>query len=481
MRRVATVLLTGAAIVIASAGGVSAHPLGNFTTNVYSGLHVLPGQVRVDYFVDLAEIPAFQAIQAMDADDDTVADESELQTWADARADEWLTGLALTVDGDDLDLRVLDARAQLQPGQGGLDILRFEGEFAADAPDEGTLAYGDANFEGQIGWREITAVGQDGAALSDSSVPADSVSDALRSYPDDLLSSPLDVRTATTSFAPGASAPSSGSTSEEAAGRPGVESGPFAGLLANEGAWLMLVGVAVAVALGAWHALLPGHGKTLMAAYMVGSGARVRHAISVGAAVSVMHTASVLALGLLVLTLERTFRPESLYPWLGLASGLVALGLGAYLMVARLSAWSRADDPHEPDAGHAHDHDHAGDHDDHGPGRHTHELPEGASPMSPRGLMALALAGGILPAPSALLVMLGAINAHRAVYGITLVLAFSVGLAVSLIVIGMGALKAREVMVRRLSSTMGRLVPVLSAAAIVGVGVFLSLRSLMQI
>ena len=101
--------------------------------------------------------------------------------------------------------------------------------------------------------------------------------------------------------------------------------------------------------------------------------------------------------------------------------------------------------------------------------------------MSPRGLMALALAGGILPAPSALLVMLGAINAHRAVYGITLVLAFSVGLAVSLIVIGMGALKAREVMVRRLSSTMGRLVPVLSAAAIVGVGVFLSLRSLTQI
>lgn len=481
-RRLAVVLFACVAIVAGPAGGALAHPLGNFTTNVYSGLHVLPGEVRVDYVVDLAEIPALQAVQAMDTDGDGAADEAELQTWADARGREWEAGLTLQVDGEDLDLQMLDARAQLEPGQGGLDLVRFEADLAAEAPADGALTYEDTNFEGQIGWREITAAGQDGAALSGSSVPADSVSDGLRSYPDDLLSSPLDVRTAKMSFAPGTSAPLSGSSADEATGRPGVEGGPFAALLANEGLGLMAAGIAVAIALGAWHALLPGHGKTLMAAYMVGSGARVRHAVSVGAAVSIMHTASVLALGLLVLTLERTFRPESLYPWLGLASGLVALGLGAYLLVARLSAWSRADGSHSADAEHEHGHDHAGGHDhDHGPGRHSHELPEGTAPMSPRGLMALALAGGILPAPSALLVMLGAINAHRAVYGITLVLAFSVGLAVSLIVIGMGALKARELMVRRLSTTMGRLVPVLSAAAIVGVGVFLSLRSLTQI
>ena len=485
-RRLATTLFATVAIIIGSMGGASAHPLGNFTTNVYSGLHIVPGEVRVDYIVDLAEIPAFQAIQAMDADGDGEADQAELQTWADARAQEWVGGLALGVDGDALDLRVLEAGARLVPGQGGLDTLRFEGLLAADAPDDGRLTYEDANFEGQIGWHEITAAGQDGAALSGSSVPAGSVSDALRSYPDDLLSSPLDVRSATTSFAPGTSAPSSGSSAEGAEGRPGVEGGPFTALLANEGLGLMFAGVAVAIALGAWHALLPGHGKTLMAAYMVGSGARMRHAVSVGIAVSIMHTASVLALGLLVLTLERTFRPESLYPWLGLASGLVALGLGGYLLVARLSAWSRAERSHTHTADgeheHGHAHAHASDHaHDHGPGGHSHELPAGTAPMSPRGLMALALAGGILPAPSALLVMLGAINAHRAAYGITLVLAFSIGLAVSLIVIGMGALKAREVMARRMSSTMGRLVPVLSAAAIVGVGVFLSLRSLTQI
>jgi nickel/cobalt transporter (NicO) family protein len=192
-------------------------------------------------------------------------------------------------------------------------------------------------------------------------------------------------------------------------------------------------------------------------------------------AASTMHTASVPALGLLVLSLERTFRPESLYPWLGLVSGLVALALGVYLLITRLSVWGSK--------GHDHDHDH--DHDqeqahDHGLGRHSHALPEGA-PLSPRGLIALALAGGILPAPSALLVMLGAINAHRVGYGLALVLAFSIGLATALIVIGMGALKARDLMQQRLSSTMGRLVPVLSAVAIVAVGVFLTARGISQI
>jgi ABC-type nickel/cobalt efflux system permease component RcnA len=200
-----------------------------------------------------------------------------------------------------------------------------------------------------------------------------------------------------------------------------------------------------------------------------------------------MHTASVLGLGLLVLTLERTFRPEAVYPWLGLFSGLVALGLGAYLMISRVSTWgaargaAAASDRLEPE--HPHDHEHPHGHErthDHGLGGHTHALPEGA-PLSPQGLAVLALAGGILPAPSALLVMLGAINAHRVVYGLALVLAFSAGLASALIVVGLGALRARDAMVRRLSGTMARVVPVLSATAIVGVGGFLTLRGFTQI
>jgi ABC-type nickel/cobalt efflux system permease component RcnA len=179
-----------------------------------------------------------------------------------------------------------------------------------------------------------------------------------------------------------------------------------------------------------------------------------------------MHTASVLALGLLVFTLERTVTPEALYPWLGLVSGLVAIGLGASLLIARLSAWaaSRRHDLH-------HDHGHP----------HAHELPAGVSPTSRRGLMALALAGGILPSPTALVVLTGSIQAHRVAYGVVLILAFSAGLAVALVAVGLGALRARETMARRLSTSWGRLIPVLSAGAIAGVGVFLAIRGAGQI
>ncbi len=456
--------------------GASAHPLGNFTVNRYSGIHVSPQELRVDYVVDLAEIPTFQEMATIDTDGDGGASDDELATWARASAPDLAAGISVTIDGEPVVLGVRDARAQLLPGQGDLSTLRFEGDFVAASPStQGELAVTDTNEPDRIGWREITAVGQDGSVVSGSTVPSDSVSDALRSYPQDLLSSPLDVRTMRASFAPGQSAPSTGDDGvvvSEAAARPGVEGGPFASLLSNQGFALVALGIVLAVAFGAWHALLPGHGKTLMAAYMVGSKARARQAVSVGSAVAVMHTASVLALGLLVLTLERTFRPERVYPWLGLVSGLVALGLGAYLLISRLASWGA----HRR---HDHAHDHSIDH-DHGVGGHTHALPEG-TPLSPRGLMVLALAGGILPAPSALLVMLGAINAHRVGYGLALVLAFSIGLAAALIVIGMGALKARDVMTRRLSSTAGRLVPVLSAGAIVAVGGFLTLRGFAQV
>jgi ABC-type nickel/cobalt efflux system permease component RcnA len=254
-----------------------------------------------------------------------------------------------------------------------------------------------------------------------------------------------------------------------------LDRSPFVSLVDNHGLGLVFLGLVLAMVFGAWHALLPGHGKTLMAAYMVGSEARVRQAVAVGTAVAVMHTASVLALGVAVVTLERTFRPETLYPWLGLLSGVVAIGLGAYLLIGRLASWSlaRQEAVHRGlhEAGHLHDHAHG----------HSHGLPEGVSPTSPRGLAALAVAGGILPSPSALIVMLAAINAHRVGYGLGLILAFSAGLAAALIVISLGALRARTAMTRRLSSFWGRLVPVLSASAIVGVGMFLTVRGVVQV
>jgi ABC-type nickel/cobalt efflux system permease component RcnA len=235
----------------------------------------------------------------------------------------------------------------------------------------------------------------------------------------------------------------------------------------------MVLALGLAAVFGALHALGPGHGKTLMAAYLVGAGGRVRQAVAVGGAVAVMHTASVLGLGVVVLTATELFAPERVYPWLGLASGLIALGLGASLLVSRLGAWSGRG---------PHDHDHAGHGHDaaHGAHEHAHRVPD-APPLSRRGLTALAVAGGILPSPTALVVLLGAIAVHRVAYGLALIGAFSLGLAGALVVVGILAIRARDLMSRRMSGRVARVLPLASAAAIAVLGLVLTVSGAARI
>ncbi len=478
-RRALAVGVFAAGLALWPAAAASAHPLGNFTGNHYAGLEAAPGELRIVYAIDIAEIPTQQLRAEQDTDGDGQVSATELQVWADATGARVAADLHVSVDGAPLTLSYRCGTAGFRAGQAGLNVTRFEGLLTSPMADRGHVEVEDTTDADRTGWREITAAGVDGRAVTASSVPAASVSDELRRYPQELLASPLKVTTASFDVASGASdaapASSCGADVTAVGVRPGVEGGPFAGLVGNQGVPLVGLALLLAVAFGAWHALLPGHGKTLMAAYMVSSGARVRQAVAVGIAVAVMHTASVLALGVAVLALESAFRPETLYPWLGLVAGLVALGLGTYLLISRIAAWMGA---RHHDLAHARGPDH--EHDlDHG---HSHpHLAKDGGALSRRGLMALALAGGILPAPSALIVMLGAIDAHRVVFGLTLVLAFSAGLATALIVIGLGALRAREAMAARLSGFWGRMVPVLSAAAIIAVGGFLSVRGLVQI
>jgi len=168
----------------------------------------------------------------------------------------------------------------------------------------------------------------------------------------------------------------------------------------------------------------------------------------------------------------------------------VALGLGASLLVVRIGTWAadpRAHDrPHER-AAHAHPHDHEHDdheHDDreHGRGlfRHSHAAPD-APVLSPRGLLALALAGGILPSPTALVVLLSAVSFHRVGFGLALIAAFSAGLAAALVVVGLVAIRARDAVAGRLGAGAGRLIPVASAAAIATVGIVLTVRGALQL
>jgi nickel/cobalt transporter (NicO) family protein len=476
----------------------AAHPLGNFTVNRFSGIAVGPDEIRLTYVIDMAEIPTFQELPAIDTNGDGTPSAAELDAWAGGEAESLAPALDLTVDGDPVGLAPREQTAMLLPGQGGLRTLRFEGIFAAAAPGKGAIRYEDGNDDGRIGWREVTAIGDGGMVLSGSTVPSVSPSDELRSYPADMLASPLRVTSMSASYAPG---PAGAASTEEApaaaaagaSSRPATESAPLGGVLAAKGVPLVLLGLALAIVFGAWHALLPGHGKTLMAAAMVGGGARVRHALIVAMAVALMHSASVLALGLAVFWLERSFRPEVLYPWLGTVSGLAAAGVGIYLVQARWRAWrhnrAHGDDDHADEHYDHHQHsDHRRGygteeqpHDlDHEPGHgHTHELPvREDGQLGRRGLVALALAGGILPAPSALLAMLAAIQIHRVAYGLALVVAFSLGLASALLGIGVGALRLRDALTRRVSSGTALAVPLVSAMGILVVGGFLTVRGL---
>jgi ABC-type nickel/cobalt efflux system permease component RcnA len=450
--------LAGMGIVAGPTAPAAAHPLGNFTVNLYSGIQVMPERFEVEYVLDMAEVPTFREKRVIDTDRDGDVSESERAAWADRTARDLAEGLSLSVDGRTTEVELISRSMRLLPGQGGLEILRLEATYAASAPDAGRLEYRDENFGDRLGWREIIAIGREGRKVHDATVPDRSVSDALRFYPEDLLSSPLDVTQASVVFGPG-SQTRAGPAVAGSSARPG-EGGAFVGLIARpslSGA-VILLSLLLAFGLGGLHALAPGHGKTLMAAYLVGTGGRVRQAVAVGAAVSAMHTASVLGIGLLVLWVQTAVEPEQAYPWLGLAAGVIAMALGAGLFRARLRTRSA--------------------HGEHGYD-HSHE-PAAASPLSRRGLAAIAVSGGILPSPAALLVLLAAVALHRVAFGLSLIVAFSIGLATSLVVIGILAIRARDLVAHRFHDKVVTWLPLLSAGAIALVGLILTIRALAQ-
>ena len=201
-RRGAALTALAAILLVAGAAGAAAHPLGNFTVNTYSGLRVGPDRLVVDYVVDMAEIPAFQARQTIDADHDGRVGGAEAAAWRDRECPRLAGGLRATVDGRAAALAVTGSALSFPKGVGGLETLRLECALAAPLPAGQALAYADANLEGRVGWREITAVG-DRTTLEAATVPTTSPSTRLTTYPEDQLSSPLDQRTASLRFRPG--------------------------------------------------------------------------------------------------------------------------------------------------------------------------------------------------------------------------------------------------------------------------------------
>ncbi len=248
--------------------------------------------------------------------------------------------------------------------------------------------------------------------------------------------------------------------------------------------WFLITAAFIALGLGALHALEPGHGKTIVAAYLVGSRGTAWHAVLLGLIVTVSHTAGVFALGAITLYASHYIVPEQLYPWLGVFSGLTIAGLGGYMFLRR---WSGHDLGHTH--GHSHSHDHGHFH-SHGHSHshvhshsHTHDvalLPnEPAKSVSFYQLFALGITGGIIPCPAALVVLLSAFALHRIGLGFFLITAFSLGLAAVLIAFGMLMVYARQFMARlRMDGPLTtRWLPVASAAFMTILGAAIALRA----
>ena len=447
-------MLAAAAAALLAPASASAHPLGNFTVNRYAGIEVSGGTTYVRYALDLAEIPTYQL-------------------GAEVRAPGYPAALArkleLTLDAERVPLRVLDSRVARRPGAGGLKTMRLDVVYVA-AGAGSALTFRDSSFPGRIGWREVTLAARDGASVASSDVPTTSESGALTEYPKDLLRSPLDVSSATAvvELGDGAGSP----PTIGAAPAPEHESGGFEALIERGDVSLgvLLVSLLIAAFWGAVHALTPGHGKALVAAYLVGTKGTPRHAFLLGGTVTVAHTAGVFAIGIVTLALSQFILPERLYPWLTLASGLLVVAVGASVLRQRMRWRGRREDQ-------AHGHDHGHDHHEHGHAHGHHHHP--GDELTSKGILGVGIAAGLLPCPSALVVLLSAIALHRVGLGLALILAFSVGLAATITGIGLVAVYARRAFGRlSLDGPVIRTLPAVSAALILVVGIAITVKAL---
>ena len=547
--------------------------LGNFTVNQYCGLKIAADAVDVHYAVVFGQLPALRELHLADANGDGVTTQSERDAYVERLAPSFAQALKLTVDGSSVPLRATHWTSSLPTEQGGFS-LRLDVDFSGALPQAAgntphAVAFSNQNYPGQIGWDEITVQAPPSIAVFDTDAFSSSLTAGLTAALQTLPpAGPLAERSVHLSFVQGA-APAGARVLQARAGarhNAAPASAQVSG--SGENLWLQqqtrrLVGLIsaphvapevtflallFALVLGAMHALSPGHGKTIVGAYLIGSRGTARHAVFLGVTVTVTHTLGVFVLGFATLVASRFIVPERLFPILSLISGLLVLGMGVILLVQRARAAREriyghlshdpahhahdrhAHDHHSADH-HTHNHHHHHEHHDHShphhahaqgsdaahvhdhvhPHPHAHEVtddshapkpPPGAALMHSHGgsvhshlppaalsdkiswgnLLALGISGGLVPCPSAMVLLLAAVALNKTAYGLLLVVAFSVGLATTLTAVGLTFLYARNRFRRpAASSRWPQLLPVASAAAITLIGAVLSLGAMQSI
>jgi nickel/cobalt transporter (NicO) family protein len=430
MKKLAVLLVLAAAL--AAPVAAQAHPLGNFTINRFARVEVAGHRLYVRYVLDMAEIPTFQARQ----------EGVNPAVYARRLAH----GLRVTVDGRPVVLTPTAHALAFPIGVGGLHTMRLEAILrgaVVDSPSRVTVH--DTNYADRIGWKEIVV----GATTP-------SLSDELRAYPKSLLQSPLDKTTATATLSP-TTDPVPGLSHGAALEAPDrVADSGFTRLIGRSHLSVLVILASLAAALfwGAAHALSPGHGKTIVTAYLIGKRGSPKDAALLGAIVTITHTIGVFALGLVTLGLSQWIVPDRLYPWIDLVAGVMVVAIGITVLRSRFR--------HAAAHRHGHEHHHGHDHHDH----------------SKRGLLAVGISGGLLPCPSALVVLLAAISLHRLAFGLVLIVAFSVGLALSITGIGLAAVLAKRAFAKRsFDGLLIRALPALSAAVIVVAGAVMTFHA----
>jgi ABC-type nickel/cobalt efflux system permease component RcnA len=397
-----------AALLFVLLGGsaVSAHPLGNFTINHLVEIDTQPNGIRVRYVLDQAEIPTFSLLRTLDGDARPAA--SRLDAWLRTESADVAAALVLRMDGTRVPLRLARSAVRLRPGAGNLPTLYATLDYTANVKAAGhKVAFADQTFPGRLGWKDVVVA------------PATEPTRELQSYPNALIGSPRNTTQAAFTVSPsGAIAASAVPVETAAAAQSFARNNPLSDLLARGGAGPAFLALlfAMALALGALHALEPGHGKALLAVTLVGARATIPQAIALAGSLTFAHTIGVIALGVVVLFAARSIAPEAIYPWITLVSGAAIAFLGARAL--RRFLLERHEHAHH---GHAHPHEH----------RHI--------PF--RGAILAAMSGGVAPCPAALVVLLTAITVHRIALGLLLIVAFSFGLAALLTGLGIAVVR----------------------------------------
>lgn len=463
-------------VVLAIPLAALAHPLGNFTINHHVAVTVGTSTFDVGYVIDYAEIPAFGEIVDLDTDGDGAPSVTELAGYASLRCSDLGDGLRLDLDGARLPLIATEAAASVRPGQSDVPTLRVECRYESQNAGRGLLSIENVNYPDRIGWAEIIVTSTSVPIETD--LPSESQSGFLTAYPEGTLASTPEVRSGSVQIGAGDVTP--GAASPLAALGSAFDTG-------EAGFVPALLAIGAAFVLGVGHALAPGHGKTIVAAYLVGTRGTARQALVLAGSTAISHTAGVAILGLIAAGASVAFEPADLYPYLSTISGAVILAIGARLLWLALRSSGQGHD-HAHVHGRGHDHHHKHQHD--APDEHhdhRHEQPHHGKPaLGWKAVAALGLSGGLVPSASAVVLLLGAVQLGKAWFGVLLVAAFGVGMAAALVGSGLLAVAAHRLGWKWMGERgpgrkLWRWVPASAASAVVVLGLLMTILAVVDL